>query len=94
MTSKTMTLQVDASALVAQTKVIAEVIKRFEPLLKELPDEIIKNFLVALKGFIFSYNVTTVGADGSRKTVRVLRYRSGIEDFTTAFWAREINVLH
>lgn len=93
-----MALQVDTSALVAQTRVIAGIIKRFAPSLEELPDEITKNlvnkFLVALKGVVISYNVTTIGTDGSRKTVRVLRYRSGIEDFTTAFWASEINVIH
>ena len=93
-----MTLEIDTSIMVAQTKIIAEVLESFEPLLakasQEIVENIISNFVVKLKDILFGYYVATLLADGTSKTVRVIRYRGDIKSFTTAFWTREIHLLH
>ncbi|EMJ9261472.1 hypothetical protein RRQ98_004522 [Klebsiella pneumoniae] len=89
------TLRVDASAVAGQTRIVEAITRRYLPLFEKVPreriEEIISNLVIELRGLIFSYKVTTVTADGSRETVRALRYRGDIKDFTTAFWARELN---
>lgn len=93
-----LTLRVDYSALKGQTCLVKAVTERNIQLLENVPCERIENIIgkliVELRALIFSYNVTTVAADGSRKTVRTFRYRGAIEDFATAFWARELNFVH
>lgn len=89
------TLRVDASAVAGQTRVVEAITRQHLPLFEKVPreriEEIISNLVIELRGLIFSYKVTTVIADGSRETVRALRYRGNIKDFATAFWARELN---
>lgn len=88
-------LRVDASAVAGQTRIVEAITRQHLPLFGEVPreriKEIISNLVIELRGLIFSYMVTTVIADGSRETVRALRYRGNIKDFATAFWARELN---
>ncbi|MGS3400409.1 hypothetical protein ACB270_06685 [Citrobacter amalonaticus] len=88
-------LRVDASAVAGQTRIVEAITRQHLPLFGEVPreriEEIISNLVIELRGLIFSYKVTTVIADGSRETVRTLRYRGNIKDFATAFWARELN---
>jgi len=92
------TLQIDATAIAGQTRVAEAVIRRHLPLFEQIPQErvrrIIDGLFVELKGLIISYNVTTILADGASKTVRTIRYRGCIEDFTTAFCAKEFNLSH
>lgn len=94
--AKTMTtLRIDASAVAGQTRIVEAITRQHLPLFEKVPreriEEIISNLVIELRGLLFSYKVTTVIADGSRKTVRAFRYRGDIKDFTTAFWARELN---
>ena len=93
-----LTLRVDYSALKGQTCLVKAVTERNIQLLENVPCERIENIIgkliVELRALIFSYNVTTVASDGSRKTVRTFRYRGAIEEFTAAFWARELNFVH
>lgn len=92
------TLHVDASAVAGQTRVVEAVSRRYAPLVEKIPCErvevIVGKLIVELRALIFSYNVTTVIADGTRKTVRTFRYRGDIKDFTTAFWTRELYFTH
>lgn len=92
------TLHVDASAVAGQTRVVEAVSKRYAPLIEKIPRErvevIVSNLIVELRALIFSYNVTTTAADGTSKTVRTLRYRGDIKDFTTTFLARELHLVH
>lgn len=93
-----MMLVIDTSIIVAQTKVIADVMNGFEPLLAELPKqrvkELVSKFIIELKAIIVGDQVTTFIADGTGKAVRTLSYSGDIKAFTTAFWTRELNVLH
>lgn len=96
--AKTMTLQVDISAMAAQMQIAAEIMKEYEPLLSKLTEQrvnqIISDFVVAMNNIVIGYYVTTIFADGARKTIRAIRYRGDIKSFTAAFWAREVCVLH
>lgn len=93
-----MTLQIDTSVIISQTKIAAVVISQFIPLLKKLPydrvETILNKFLIELNHIVFGYNVVTIGTDGTRKVVRTLRYRGAIEDFTATFWTNEVNRIH
>lgn len=93
-----MTLHVDCSALKGQTCVIKAVTERNIQLLENVSCERIENIIgkliIELRRLVFCYNVTTVSTDGSRKTVRTFRYLGAIEEFATAFWARELNFVH
>lgn len=95
---KSMTLKVDVSAMVAQMKIASEVMNEFEPLLSELTEQrakqSISDFIVALNNLVVGYYVTTFFTDGTRKTIRCLRYRGNIKNFTTAFWTKEVCILH
>ncbi|MFH5043488.1 hypothetical protein ABWM37_10800 [Klebsiella michiganensis] len=92
------TLRVDASAIVGQNRIVEAVTKEYLPLLEKLSNErvenIINQLLIELRRLIFSYNVTTVIADGTRKTIRTLRYRGDVKSFTAAFWTRELYFTH
>lgn len=94
--TKTMTLELDLSAMVSQTKLIADVLQGFEPLLSGLSKQRIKDllskFIVELKTILVGDLVTTVIADGTGKAVRTLRYSRDVKEFTTAFWTRELNI--
>ena len=93
-----LTLHVDCSALKAQTQVVEAVSKRYLPLIEKVPGEIVEviigKLIIELRALVFSYNVTTISTDSSRKTVRTFRYRGAIEEFATAFWARDLNFVH
>lgn len=93
--SRITTLRVDASAVAGQTRIVEAITRRYLPLFEKVPreriEEIISNLVIELRGLLFSYKVTTVIADGSRETVRALRYRGNIKDFAATFWARELN---
>nr|WP_176690516.1 hypothetical protein [Enterobacter kobei] len=93
-----LTLHVDCSALKGQTCLVKAVNERNIQLLENVYCERIENIIgkliIELRRLVFSYNVTTVATDGTRKTVRTFRYRGAIEEFTTAFWARELNFVH
>ncbi|RAL75284.1 hypothetical protein CSC35_3840 [Enterobacter hormaechei] len=82
----------------AQTQVVEAVSKRYLPLIEKVPGEIVEviigKLIIELRALVFSYNVTTISTDSSRKTVRAFRYRGAIEEFATAFWARELNFVH
>lgn len=92
------TLCVDTSAVAGQTRVVKAVCEQYVPLKPMLPrgqfEAIVGSLIVELRALLFRYNVTTIAADGTSKTVVTLRYRGNIKDFTAAFWARELHYIH
>ncbi|ENI5053834.1 hypothetical protein ABX163_004695, partial [Escherichia coli] len=86
-----MALYIDISAMAGQVRVIRAVTKRYAPLLQkvsgECTEDIVNDFVIELRGLIFSYKVTTIFADGSRETVRALRLKGCVKDLATTFWA-------
>lgn len=93
-----MTLCIDVSAIAGQMRIIREVTKRYAPLLQkisgECAEDIVNDFVIKLRGLIFSYRVTTIFADGSCETVRALRFKGCVKGFATTFWARKLNCVH
>ncbi len=93
-----MALYIDISAITGQVRVIRAVTKRYAPLLQkvsgECTEDTVNDFVIELRGLIFSYKVTTIFADGSRETVRALRLKGCVKDFATTFWARKLNCIH
>lgn len=82
-----MALYIDISAIAGQVRIIRAVTKRYAPLLQkvsgECTEDIVNDFVIKLRGLIFSYKVTTIFADGSRETVRALRFKGCVKDFAT-----------
>ncbi len=93
-----MALYIDISAIAGQVRIIRAVTKRYAPLLQkvsgECTEDIVNDFVIKLRGLIFSYKVTTIFADGSRETVRALRFKGCVKDFATTFWARKLDCIH
>lgn len=93
-----MALYIDISAIAGQVRVISAVTKRYAPLLQkvsgECTEDIVNDFVIKLRGLIFSYKVTTIFADGSRETVRALRLKGCVKDLATTFWARKLDCIH
>ncbi|EHK5490070.1 hypothetical protein IU866_005111, partial [Escherichia coli] len=59
-----MALYIDISAIAGQVRVIRAVTKRYAPLLQkvsgECTEDIVNDFVIELRGLIFSYKVTTI----------------------------------
>ena len=93
-----MALYIDISAIAGQVRMIRAVTKQYAPLLQEISGEVIKDIIddliIELRGLVFSYKVTTIFADGSCETIRVLRLKGCVKDFATTFWARKLNCIH
>lgn len=93
-----MALYIDISAIAGQVRVIRAVTKRYASLFQkvsgECTEDIVNDFVIELRGLIFSYKVTTIFADGSRETVRALRLKGCVKDFATTFWARKLDCIH
>ena len=91
-----MALYIDISAIAGQVRIIRAVTKRYAPLLQkvsgECTEDIVNDFVIKLRGLIFSYKVTTIFADGSRETVRALRFKGCVKDFATTFWQENLIV--
>lgn len=93
-----MALYIDISAIAGQVRMIRAVTKRHALLLQKISgkcaEDIINDFVIELRGLIFSYKVTTIFADGSCETVRALRFKGCVKDFATTFWARKLDCIH
>ncbi|ALL93180.1 hypothetical protein RPU84_005094 [Escherichia coli] len=93
-----MALYIDISAIAGQVRIIRAVTKRYAPLLQkvsgECTEDIVNDFVIKLRGLIFSYKVTTIFADGSRETVRAMRFKGCVKDFAATFWARKLDCIH